>query len=35
MDFSIVTPSFRQLGWLELCLSWLADQEGFKIDHIV
>jgi len=35
MDFTIVTPSFRQLDWLELCLASVADQEGVKIEHIV
>jgi len=34
--FSIVTPSFGQLQWLELCIASVADQEGVEfIEHIV
>jgi glycosyltransferase involved in cell wall biosynthesis len=32
---SIVTPSFRQLDWLRLALSSVADQEGVEVEHIV
>lgn len=35
MDFTIVTPSFRQLDWLELCLASVADQEGVRVEHII
>lgn len=35
MDFTIVTPSFRQLQWLELCIASIADQEGVTLEHIV
>jgi glycosyltransferase involved in cell wall biosynthesis len=35
MDFTIVTPSFRQLEYLECCISSVADQEGVSIEHIV
>lgn len=35
MEFTIVTPSFRQLDWLELCLASVADQEGVKVEHII
>jgi glycosyltransferase involved in cell wall biosynthesis len=36
MTFSIVTPSFGQLAWLELCISSVADQQGVEsIQHIV
>jgi glycosyltransferase involved in cell wall biosynthesis len=35
MDFTIVTPSFRQLDYLECCISSVADQEGVSIEHIV
>ena len=35
MDFTIVTPSFRQLDWLELCIASVADQEGVTVEHIV
>jgi len=30
-----VTPSFRQLDYLECCISSVADQEGVSIEHIV
>ena len=33
--FSIITPSFRQLDWLKLCASSIADQEGVTLEHIV
>jgi glycosyltransferase involved in cell wall biosynthesis len=35
MDFSIVTPSFRQPDWLRLCLASVADQDGVTHEHIV
>lgn len=35
MDFTIVTPSFRQLDWLELCVASVADQKGVVVEHIV
>jgi len=36
MRFSIVTPSFKQLDWLELCIASVADQQGAEsIEHIV
>lgn len=35
MDFTIVTPSFRQLDWLACCIASVADQEGVIIEHIV
>lgn len=35
MDFTIVTPSFRQLEWLELCIASVADQGGVGVEHIV
>ena len=35
MDFTIVTPSFRQLDWLELCIASVADQDGVFVEHIV
>lgn len=35
-SFSVVTPSFGQLEWLELCISSVADQQGVgAIEHIV
>ena len=35
MNFSIVTPSFRQSAWLKLCVASLADQSGVTLEHIV
>jgi glycosyltransferase involved in cell wall biosynthesis len=35
VDFTIVTPSFRQLDWLACCIASVADQEGATIEHIV
>src|SRR6476620_6743048 len=35
MQFSIVTPSFRQLGWLKRCVKSIADQEGVAVEHII
>jgi len=35
MDFTIVTPSFRQLEQLESCIASVADQEGVEVEHIV
>jgi glycosyltransferase involved in cell wall biosynthesis len=35
MQFSIVTPSFRQLGWLKRCVRSVADQEGVTFEHII
>ena len=34
MLFSIITPSFRQLDWLGLCASSLADQ-GVQVEHLL
>lgn len=34
MQFSIVTPSFRQLGWLKRAVRSVADQ-GVEVEHIV
>ena len=33
--FSIITPSFRQLGWLKQCAASIADQKGVTLEHIV
>jgi len=35
MDFTIVTPSFRQLEQLECCIASVADQEGVSVEHVV
>jgi glycosyltransferase involved in cell wall biosynthesis len=35
MDFSIVTPSFRNSRWLKLCIASVADQHGVHLEHIV
>jgi glycosyltransferase involved in cell wall biosynthesis len=35
MRFSIVTPSFKQLDYLECCIASVADQEGVSVEHIV
>ena len=34
-QFSIITPSFRQLDWLKLCAASIADQTGATFEHIV
>jgi len=35
MDFTIVTPSFKQLDDLGCCIVSVADQEGVTVEHIV
>ncbi|MBJ7258056.1 MAG: glycosyltransferase [Chthoniobacterales bacterium] len=36
IQFSVVTPSFNQLGWLELCIASVADQApGVSVEHMV
>lgn len=35
MNFSIITPSFRNSKWLKLCIASVADQEGVTLEHIV
>lgn len=35
MQFSIVTPSFRNSAWLKLCVASVADQTGVELEHIV
>jgi glycosyltransferase involved in cell wall biosynthesis len=32
---SVVTPSFRQLPWLKLCVASVADQVGVEVEHII
>jgi hypothetical protein len=35
MQFSIVTPSFRNSQWLKLCIASVSDQQGVELEHIV
>jgi glycosyltransferase involved in cell wall biosynthesis len=35
VNFSIVTPSFRNSAWLRLCIASVADQQGASFEHIV
>jgi glycosyltransferase involved in cell wall biosynthesis len=35
MDFSIITPSFRNSAWLRLCVASVADQQGVSHEHII
>jgi glycosyltransferase involved in cell wall biosynthesis len=35
MNFSIVTPSFRNSRWLKLCIASVADQPGVACEHLV
>jgi glycosyltransferase involved in cell wall biosynthesis len=35
MRVSVVTPSFRQLPWLKLCVASVADQVGAEVEHII
>lgn len=35
MDISIITPSFKQLDWLRLCIASVADQKDVTVEHIV
>jgi glycosyltransferase involved in cell wall biosynthesis len=35
VNFSIVTPSFRNSKWLKLCIPSVADQQGVTFEHIV
>jgi glycosyltransferase involved in cell wall biosynthesis len=35
MNFSIITPSFRNSNWLKLCIESVADQTGATFEHIV
>ena len=35
MDFTIITPSFKQLDYLGCCIASVADQEGVTVEHIV
>ena len=35
LDFSIITPSYRNGDWLKLCIASIADQHGITLEHIV
>jgi glycosyltransferase involved in cell wall biosynthesis len=35
MDFSIVTPTFKQPDWVRLCAASVADQSGVTLEHII
>ena len=35
MDFTIITPSFKQLDYLACCIASVADQDGVNVEHIV
>ncbi len=35
VKFSVITPSFRNSGWLKLCIASVADQQGVEFEHIV
>ena len=35
VNISIVTPSYRNSGWLKLCIASVADQRGVAVEHIV
>jgi glycosyltransferase involved in cell wall biosynthesis len=35
MNFSIITPSFRNSDWLKLCIPSVADQTEVQLEHIV
>lgn len=35
MKVSVVTPSYRQLAYLKLCVASIADQTGVEVEHII
>lgn len=35
MQFSIITPSYRNSSWLRLCIESVADQSDVSLEHIV
>jgi glycosyltransferase involved in cell wall biosynthesis len=35
VNFSIVTPSYRNSRWLKLCVASVADQQGVTLEHII
>ena len=35
LKISVVTPSYKQLPWLKLCVASVADQQGVNVEHII
>jgi len=35
LKISVVTPSYKQLPWLKLCVASVADQQGVEIEQII
>jgi len=35
LKISVVTPSYKQLPWLKLCIASVADQKGVTVEHII
>jgi len=35
LKITIVTPSYRQLHWLKLCVASVGDQQGVECEHII
>jgi len=35
LKVSVVTPSYKQLPWLKLCIASVADQQGVSVEHII
>ena len=35
VDITTITPSFKQLDYLECCIASVADQQGIVVEHIV
>lgn len=35
MKISVITPSYKQLRWLKLCVASVADQQGVDVEHII
>lgn len=35
MKISVITPSYKQLQWLKLCVASVEDQRGVEVEHII
>jgi len=35
LKISVITPSYKQLPWLKLCIASVADQQGVSVEHII